>query len=69
MAYLNVTQIFGWEGTIEEGTYDENPAIRAATVAQKFKTMSIVLYTKFNRTDLNLTLKGKELNGTSFMVC
>ena len=68
VVYLNLTHIYGSDGTIEEGTYEDNPAVRAATLSQKFKTMSIVLYKKFNETVLNITIRGKELNGTVFDV-
>ena len=68
VAYLNLSRIFPTDTTIDEGHYDENEAIRAATIAQKFKTISLVVYKKFNATTLHFQLKGKSKDQTAIEV-
>ncbi len=62
-----MSQIFLNNASIEEGNYDENEAIRSATLAQKFKTMSLIVFDKYNATKLSFKLKGKS-EGTEISV-
>ncbi len=59
MAYFNLSNIFPNNASIEEGNYAENDAIRSATLAQKFKTMTLIVFDKYNATKLSFKLKGK----------
>ena len=59
VAWFNLTDIFGANCSVDEGNYEENEAIRSATIAQKFKTMTLVVYDKYNATTLHFRLKGK----------
>ncbi|CAH1786367.1 unnamed protein product [Owenia fusiformis] len=58
VSYFNLSAVFGANGTIEEGKYDESEAIRSGTMSQKFKTLHVILYEKHNNTNLHFTLKG-----------
>ena len=69
VAWLNLTGIFGANCSIDEGHYDENDAIRSATIAQKFKTMTLIVYDKYNATTLYFRLKGKFGQNDTIMVC
>ena len=61
VAWFNLTGIFPSTGSVTEGSYTENEAIRAATIAQKYRTMTLIVHEnkKFNATTLHFRLKGK----------
>ncbi len=67
VAYFNLSSIFPNNASIEEGNYNENDAIRSATLAQKFKTMTLIVFDKYNATKLSFKLKGKS-EGTDISV-
>ncbi len=60
-----MSEIFSSEDTIETGIYDDQDIVRAATIAQKFKAVNLVLYDKYNTTILNFYLKGKAKDGNT----
>ncbi len=66
MAWFNLTGVYE---SVEEGSYDDNEAIRSATIAQKFCTMTLVVYDKYNATTLHFALKGKTASNESLTVC
>lgn len=63
VAYFNVTPIFGKTGSIEDGHYQPNNAVRAATIAQVFKTVHLVLFKNFSDTTVVLRISGKNADG------
>ena len=68
VAWFNLTGIFGSNSSVDEGHYEENGAVRSATIAQKFKTMTLIVYDKYNATTLHFRLKGKLGVNGSIMV-
>ena len=60
MAFFNVSSIFNPNGSIIEGRYLNNKAVRTATVAQKFFTVHLLLYKNISDTTLTFTIEGKQ---------
>eukprot|EP00058_Branchiostoma_floridae_P023700 XP_002609190.1 hypothetical protein BRAFLDRAFT_125953 [Branchiostoma floridae] len=69
LMYFNLSAVFPEGISVSEGKYDDNGVIRAATVAQKFKTLNVVLFPNKNVSVLhfNLTGKNKETNDKFYM--
>ena len=63
VAYLNMSSIFGSEGSISEAHYNNSDVIRTATVAQKHKTLHLLLYADRNATQLMFDIKGTNMKG------
>ena len=68
MAYFNLSALFDDGTSLEEGHYGENAAIRSATLAQKFKTLSLLLFEKENSTVLHFQIKAKNNNHSAVEV-
>ena len=58
--FFNVSTIFSPNGSISEGRYLNNKAVRTATVAQKFFTVNLLLYKNISETDVVFTVEGKK---------
>ena len=65
--YVNISAVFGEGVSLEEGDFSEDPALRTATLAQKFKTLSLILYENKNASKIHFYIKGK-LNSTEIEV-
>ncbi|XP_006821287.1 N-acetylglucosamine-1-phosphotransferase subunits alpha/beta-like [Saccoglossus kowalevskii] len=61
VVYFNVTPVFGG-GSITDAKYDNNAVVRAATVTNKFKFISLLLYPDFNSTELTFYVHGIDSN-------
>ncbi|XP_078683763.1 N-acetylglucosamine-1-phosphotransferase subunits alpha/beta-like isoform X1 [Branchiostoma floridae x Branchiostoma belcheri] len=59
LVYFNLSAVFPEGTSVTEGKYDDSGVIRAATVAQKFKTLNIVLFPNKNASVLHFNLTGK----------
>ncbi|XP_041472270.1 N-acetylglucosamine-1-phosphotransferase subunits alpha/beta-like isoform X1 [Lytechinus variegatus] len=59
VVYFNATPIFGEGSTITEGKYDNHDIVRTATIAQKFKTIHLLLYKNMSESVLTFHLSGK----------
>ncbi|XP_072171737.1 N-acetylglucosamine-1-phosphotransferase subunits alpha/beta-like [Diadema setosum] len=64
VTYFNVTPIFGQGSTITEGKYDNKEIVRTATIAQKFKTVHLLLYKNMSESTLTFHILGKGPNDT-----
>ncbi len=62
--YVNLTHIFGENVTITEARYDESKVIRTATVAQKFKLITLLLHSNVSDTLIGFSLDGHRANNT-----
>ncbi|XP_072047226.1 N-acetylglucosamine-1-phosphotransferase subunits alpha/beta-like [Amphiura filiformis] len=60
VAFFNVSTIFSPNGSISEGKYMNNKAVRTATVAQKFFTVHLLLYKNISETTVTFTIAGKK---------
>ncbi|XP_030845190.1 N-acetylglucosamine-1-phosphotransferase subunits alpha/beta isoform X1 [Strongylocentrotus purpuratus] len=59
VVYFNATPIFGEGSTITEGKYDNRDIVRTATIAQKFKTVHVLLYKNMSESVLTFHILGK----------
>ncbi|XP_077995035.1 N-acetylglucosamine-1-phosphotransferase subunits alpha/beta-like [Glandiceps talaboti] len=59
VAFFNVTPVF-IGGSIASGKYDQNPAVRTATVSNKHKTVHLLVYANHNTTNVTFYLEGKD---------
>ena len=66
--YFNLTELLGTEGKVTGAKVVTNAALRVATVANKFKVMTIVLHPDRNSTTLDLRLDYSTGVNTSFTV-
>jgi hypothetical protein len=57
--YFNLSDVFDSDVNIEEGSYEENDAVRSVAIAKKFRLVTIVLYAGHNATTLTVHISGK----------
>lgn len=71
IAYCNLSQILGVNGTVAETNYmyEDLDIIRSVSVAQKYKVMTLVLYKDKNATTLSFSLNLKNSNNSESQVC
>ncbi|XP_071809115.1 N-acetylglucosamine-1-phosphotransferase subunits alpha/beta-like [Asterias amurensis] len=66
--YINLTHIFGENITITEAQYDDSKVIRTATVAQKFKLITLLLHSNVSDTLIGFSLDGQKADHTPVKV-
>ncbi|XP_013415616.1 N-acetylglucosamine-1-phosphotransferase subunits alpha/beta-like [Lingula anatina] len=58
--YFNLTAIFPMDASgIRKAEYEKHKVIRTAAVSNKYKTMTLLLYSKHNDTELNFKIAGR----------
>ncbi|KAK3088613.1 hypothetical protein FSP39_021285 [Pinctada imbricata] len=62
IAYLNLTSLLTSEGKITSATHGPSDVIRIASVANKFKVITILLHSGYNKTKETFHLKGHRGN-------
>ncbi|XP_061181061.1 N-acetylglucosamine-1-phosphotransferase subunits alpha/beta-like isoform X2 [Saccostrea echinata] len=65
IAFLNLTELIGSEGSILSAGHNKSDVVRSASVANKFKVITILLYSDHNRTAVSFKLKGHTGNDTN----
>ncbi|XP_033105239.1 N-acetylglucosamine-1-phosphotransferase subunits alpha/beta-like isoform X2 [Anneissia japonica] len=68
VGYFNVTTLFGSNGTIADGYYGKDKVVRTGTIAQKFKTLHLLLYKNFTERSISFFLEGTKSDGTGLNV-
>ncbi|XP_071956276.1 N-acetylglucosamine-1-phosphotransferase subunits alpha/beta-like [Antedon mediterranea] len=68
VGYFNVTSMFGNNGTIASGYYSNNNIVRTGTIAQKFKTMHLVLYKNHTEQNVSFFVEGTKSDGSGLNV-
>jgi hypothetical protein len=70
IAFLNLTDLVGSNGSVLTAVHNKSDIVRAATVANKFKVITILLYSGHNKTAVQFHLKAHTGNDSnSFDVC
>lgn len=62
--FLNLTDLIGSEGSISSATHNKSEVVRLASVANKFKVITVLLYADHNKTTVNFQLKGHTGNNS-----
>ncbi|XP_022336372.2 N-acetylglucosamine-1-phosphotransferase subunits alpha/beta-like [Crassostrea virginica] len=69
IAFLNLTELVGSEGSITSASHNKSDVVRLASVANKFKVITIILYSDHNETTVYFHLKchtGNESDAFNF---
>ena len=66
--FFNLTELLGEKGKVSAAKATANKVIRVASVANKFKVMTLVLHPGHNATTVNLSLEYTIGANTSFSV-
>ena len=70
IAFLNLTELVGSEGSITSASHNKSDVVRLASVANKFKVITIILYSDHNETTVYFHLKCHTGNESdAFNVC
>lgn len=63
--FLNLTDLIGSEGSILSATHNKSEVVRLASVANKFKVITVLLYADHNKTAVYFQLKGHTGNDSN----
>lgn len=70
IAFLNLTDLVGSNGSILAAGHNKSNVVRSASVANKFKVITILLYSDHNKTAVHFNLKAHTGNESiTFDVC
>lgn len=65
IVFLNLTDLTGSEGSISSATHNKSEVVRLASVANKFKVITVLLYADHNKTAIYFQLKGHTGNDSN----
>lgn len=65
IVFLNLTDLTGSEGSISSATHNKSEVVRLASVANKFKVITVLLYADHNQTAVYFQLKGHTGNDSN----